>query len=401
MNVAAGHLRLLLVAPESETVQGLARDLFLLDEHVETMIRHQTAAALDLLNGQNFDAVAIDLRMPGDSAALLLAALQSQFPRIIRMVIADDPGDTIFAQAAHLAHCLLPRPCDAGTLYEALLDTAATAQRMRDPALSAAVAGILALPESPAMRRELLGLLADDEIPIDQVEEAVERNPAIVAKLLQIANSAYYGSRSTVTSVGEAVSMLGFDTVRGIVTSAHLFDALPGHSAQEFPVHDLWTHCVSTAVMVRRIAWHVRASANINRAAFTAALLHDVGKVVMSIAHGEAYAALRRRPDTPVRPLWQEEERLFGHHHGTAGALLLELWGLPSSVVEAVALHHTTHRTRDGTTTPLTLVHIANALVHGDTPGAHAEAQLDFNYLQRLLLPGKLDLWQTAIRAED
>lgn len=401
MNVATGHLRLLLVAPESESVQGLARDLFLLDEHIETTIRHQAGAALELICVQNFDAVAIDLNLPGDSAATLLSGLQSRFPRIIRLVIADNPGDAIFAQAAHLAHCLLPRPCDSGTLFEALLDTAATTHRMRDPALSAAVAGILSLPESPAMRRELLGLLADDEISLEQLQDAVERNPAIVAKLMQIANSAYYGARGTVTSVGEAVSMLGLDTVRGIVTAAHLFEALPSRSTKELPVTELWNHCVSTAVMVRRIAWHVRASASVNRAAFTAALLHDVGKVVMSMAHGEDYAALRRRPETPQRPLWQEEERLFGHHHGTAGALLLELWGLPGVVVEAVALHHTPHRTREGTTTPLTLVHIANALVHGDTPGASAEAHLDFNYMQRLLLPGKLDLWQTALTAED
>jgi putative nucleotidyltransferase with HDIG domain len=401
MNVAIGHLRILLVAPESETVQGLARDLFLLDEHIETTICHHASAALELLNAQNFDAVTVDLRLPGDSAITLLSSTQARFPRIIRLILADAPDDAIFAQAAHLAHCLLPRPCDAGTLYEALADTTATAQRMRDPALSAAVAGVLALPESPAMRRELLGLLADDDIDLDQLEEAVERNPAIVAKLLQIANSAYYGSRGSVTSVGEAVSMLGLDTVRGIVTSAHLFNAMPARTQQDLPVHDLWNHCVSTAVMVRRIAWHVRASANINRAAFTAALLHDVGKVVMSLAHGEAYAALCRHPEATARPLWQEEQRLFGHHHGTAGALLLELWGLPSSVVEAVALHHTPHRTRDGMTTPLTLVHIANALVHNDTPGAGAEAHLDFNYLQRLLLPGKVALWQSALTSED
>ena len=401
MNAAIGHIRLMLVAPESETIQGLARDLFLLDEHIETTIRHQASAALELLSVQNFDAVAVDLYLPGDGATTLLSGLQSRFPRIIRLVLAEAPDDAIFAQAAHYAHCLLPRPCDSGTLYEALVDTTATTLRMRDPALSAAVAGVLALPESPAMRRELLSLLADDEIELNQLEEAVERNPAIVAKLLQIGNSAYYGSRGSVTSVGEAISMLGFDTVRGIVTSAHLFNALPCHPQQEFPMHELWNHCVSTAVMVRRIAWHVRASASINRAAFTAALLHDVGKVVMALAHGEAYAALRRHPESAARPLWQEEQRLFGHHHGNAGALLLELWGLPSSVIEAVALHHTPHRTREGMTTPLTLVHIANALVHKDNPGGVAESHLDFNYLQRLLLPGKLDLWQAALTTED
>lgn len=400
MNAVAGHLRLLLVAAESESIRGLARDLFLLDEHIETSYRGDASSALALLEAENVDAVAVDLRMPGDVAAFL-TSLANRFPRLIRLVIADNPGDLIFAHAAHLAHCLLPRPCDAGTLFESIVDTVATNRRMRDPVLSAAVAGILALPESPAMRRELLGLLADDETTVEQLEEAVEKNPAISAKLLQIANSAYYGSRGSVTSIGEAVSMLGLDTVRGIVTSAHLFDAMPSTSLTDFPLTELWNHCVGTAVMVRRIAWHVRANTVVNRAAFAAALLHDVGKVVMAIAHGDAYTALRHHPESPARPLWQEEERCFGHHHGTAGALLLELWGLPSVVVEAVGLHHTPHRTRENALSPLALVHIANALVHSENAAQLCEAKLDTGYLQRLLLPAKLDLWQAALTAED
>ena len=349
----------------SEAVAGLARDLFLLDAQIETSSRSDSAGALALLEQENYDAVAVDLNLPGDVPGLL-SALATRFPRIIRLVIADDPAASAFASAAHLAHGLLPRPCDAGTLYDVLQDTMATVRRRRDPALTDAVSSILALPQSPAMRRELLGLLADDDIRVDQIEDGVQRNPAIAAKLLQIANSAYYGPRGTVSSVGEAVSMLGLDTVRGIVTAAHLFAALPA-GAKDQPVGDIWSHCVATAVMVRRVAWHVRASAATNRAAFTAALLHDVGKIVMLHAHGEEYAKLRQLPP-PRRPLWQEEECLFGHHHGVAGSLLLELWGLPASVVEAVALHHTPHRTPENTLSPLALVHIANALVHGEMP---------------------------------
>ena len=397
MNVVAGHLRILLVAAESESVRGLARDLFLIDENIETACRCDPAEALALLEAENYDAVAVDLRLPADVAALL-TALGNRFPRLIRLVLADNPSDFTFAEAAHLAHCLLPRPCDAGTLYDAILDTVATMRRMRDPSLCAAVAGILALPESPAMRRELLGLLADDEASVDRIEEAVEKNPAISAKLLQLANSAYYGARGSVAGIGEAISMLGLDTVRGIVTSAHLFDAMPVAGLRGIPVVEFWNHCVTSAVMVRRIAWHVRAGTNVNRAAFTAALLHDVGKIVMALAHGEAYAELcRRHPDQPARPLWQEEERTFGHHHGTAGALLLELWGLPRIVVEAVSLHHTPHRASENNLSPLALVHIANALVHSENPAQLCEAKLDEAYLQRLLIPAKLDLWQTAI----
>lgn len=399
MNVVAGHLRLLLVAAESETVRGLARDLFLVDENIETAYRSDPSSAIALLDAENYDAIAVDLRLPADTASLLLS-LTNRFPRLIRLVLADNPTDSAFAEAAHLAHCLLPRPCDAGTLYEALVDTVTTARRMRDPALCAAVAGILALPESPAMRRELLGLLADDESSVDQIEEAVHKNPAITAKLMQLANSAYYGARGSVACIGEAISMLGLDTVRGIVTSAHLFDAMPTAGMHDLPIAEFWNHCVTSAVMVRRIAWHVRAGTSVNRAAFTAALLHDVGKVVMAIAHGEAYAELRRRhPDSPARPLWQEEERIFGHHHGTAGALLLELWGLPRIVVEAVSLHHTPHRTTENNLSPLALVHIANALVHSENPAQLYEAKLDSAFLQRLLLPAKLDLWQTALTA--
>lgn len=395
MNVVSGHLRVLLVATMSEAVAGLARDLFLLDEHIETAVRTDTAGALALLENENFDAVALDLHLPADGPAFL-AAVARRFPGIIRLVIADDPAAPAFASAAHLAHGLLPRPCDAGTLYDVLLDTVGTLRRRRDPALTAAVTSILALPQSPAMRRELLGLLADDDVRVDQIEDGVQRNPAIAAKLLQIANSAYYGPRGTVSSVGEAVSMLGLDTIRGIVTSAHLFEALPAGA----PMGDIWSHCVATAVMVRRVAWHVRASAAVNRAAFTAALLHDVGKIVMLHAHGEGYAKLRQLPP-PRRPFWQEEECLFGHHHGVAGALLLELWGLPASVVEAVALHHTPHRTPENTLSPLALVHIANALVHGEMPAPAVEARLDSAFLQHLLLPAQIDLWQAALTAED
>jgi putative nucleotidyltransferase with HDIG domain len=400
MNAVAGHLRLLLVAADSESIRGLARDLFLLDEHLETAHRTDSASALALLDAETFDVVAVDLRAPID-VLTLLSSIASRFPRLVRMVVADDPGDIVFGRAAHLAHCLLPRPCDAGTIFEAIQESTATNRRLRDPALGAAVAGILALPESPAMRRELLGLLADDDISLSQLEEAVERNPAIAAKILHIANSAYFGARGSVSMIGEAISMLGLDTVRGIVTSAHLFNAMPTVGLKDLPVAELWHHCVATAVMTRRVAWQVRANTLVNRAAFTAALLHDVGKVVMALAHGEAYAEFRRHPEEPHRQIWQEEERRFGHHHGTAGALLLQLWGLPAAVVEAVSLHHTPHRTRETCVSPLALVHIANALVHSENPSQLFEAKLDSGYLQRLLLPAKLDLWQTALTAEN
>lgn len=394
MHTDLGHIRLLLVATDSASAQQTIRDLLLLDPHVEATLCTDTATVLDRVDREHFDAVAADIALPQEGALAVFTGLQELYPTVLRLVFADDPKQERFARAAFLAHQILPRPCDAGTLYDVLTDAIAIPGRMRDPMVSAAVAKISALPQAPGMKAELLGLLADDDIDLDTFEDALNRNPPLVAKIMQVANSAYYGSRTTVTSIGEGVSLLGLDTVRGIVTAARLFDMMPEQVQGKFPVAELWNHSIATSLMVRKVAREAKAPPAVGRAAFLAALLHDVGKFVFFLAHGEVYNAHLRRRGPGLAPLWQEELRLFGQHHGAAGARLLELWGLPRAITEAVELHHTPHRTRDEQITPLTLVHLANALVHAESTAAPQECDLDAAYLQRLLLPGEPKLWK-------
>lgn len=399
MKSELGHIRLLLVAADTPSVHQLVHELFELDPHVEASACHDPSAVLDRVTHEHFDVVVADLQLAHEGALAVFTALQETHPTVLRMVLADDPKQDRFARAAFLAHQILPRPCDPGTLYDVVTDSLALPRRLRDPMISAAIARVAALPQAPGMRAELLGLLAEEDVDLDTFEEALNRNPPLVAKIMQIANSAYFGSRCSVASIGEGVSLLGLDTVRGIVAASRLFDMMPEQLHGRFPVAEMWNHSIATAVMARRVAREAKAPPAVNRAAFLAALLHDVGKFVFFLAHGEVYGAHLRRREFGQPPLWQEELRLFGQHHGSAGARLLETWGLPRVITEAVELHHTPHRTREEQVTPLTLVHLANALVHAETATMPSEAELDSAYLQRLLLPGEPKQWKEIFDA--
>jgi putative nucleotidyltransferase with HDIG domain len=385
--------RLLLVAASSPAWFDLVRRLFVLDARLETVFQPDIAAALALLDRDGFDAVAVDLRLPDSGALALLTAAERRFPQVLRFVLADDPASPAFGPAAQLAHEILPQPCEAATLRAAITEGLTAASRIRDPAVGQALLRLNTLPDTSALRQALLELLADDDIDGDRLEEGLNRDPAVAAKILQVANSAYYGSRFGIASLGEAISIIGLDTVRGIVTAGQVFSLVSPADLAAFSLANLWHHSVVTGVMVRRVAVHLRAGVACGRAALTAALLHDVGKIVLHLAHGDRYAALARECWTRGCALWPEEVREFGLHHGMAGARLLELWGLPPAVVEAVEFHHQPHRSNDEVTSPLTLVHLANGLAHGAGEGSRAESALDLVYLRRLLPPEEFGQW--------
>ena len=388
-----GHFRLLLVAEPTVAWFELARQLSLLDAQSETVIEPDLTAALALLGRQTFDVVAADLCLPDDGAVPLLEAVERRFPQLLRVVLADDAASLTFAEAAHFAHQLLPQLCDAGLLRATIDSALAATRRIVDPAVGGALLRLNTLPDTPALRQTLLGLLADDDVDVDQIEEGINRDPAAAAKILQIANSAYYGSRGGVASVGEAISIIGLDTVRAIVAAGQVFSKLAPAGPASPGLAELWQHSVVTGVMVRRVAAQLGAGTACGRAALTAGLLHDVGKIVLHVAFGDRYVALVRECGTRGWTLWPEEIRRFGLHHGTAGARLLELWGLPPEVVAAVELHHLPHRSQDETISPLTLVHIANGLAHGAGEGARAESALDRSYLRRLLPADAVGAW--------
>jgi putative nucleotidyltransferase with HDIG domain len=215
------------------------------------------------------------------------------------------------------------------------------------------------LPPSPTLLPKLLPKLSDVDTNFDEVVEIIAVDPALTSKLLQICNSAYFGHQSEVHSVAEAVNRVGYQAVYLLVAmisgSACFPTPSPGMDAPK-----LWRHCITTAFNAKFVAESAEEDGSL---LFTAGLLHDLGKIILSQEQPPDMTGLYRGP-SDATTLAREHE-LFGCTHAQVGAELLERWKLPTQIVAAVRHHHDP-ATAEGLDRLGVCVTLGNSLAHGE-----------------------------------
>jgi putative nucleotidyltransferase with HDIG domain len=197
-----------------------------------------------------------------------------------------------------------------------------------------------ALPPAPQILPKLLRLLADPDTDVSQVTDLIAFDPGLTAKVLQLCNSAWLASSTPATDISEAVGRLGMKCVYRLVAAANGQRALrPTQPVKGFDPQALWKHSVITALAAQFMAQDAHEDESIT---FTAALLHDAGKVVLAQAYKEAYGALllENANGASVAEIADLEAERFGANHATAGGRLLAKWQFPEAMVAGVAFHH-------------------------------------------------------------
>jgi putative nucleotidyltransferase with HDIG domain len=186
---------------------------------------------------------------------------------------------------------------------------------------------------------ELLGLFKEPDRDVDRVVELVSLDPSITAELLRRCNSAFLSGAEPASDMFEAVSRLGFYEVYTVV--AAMFGAsakaIPG-AAGAVDVGQLWRHSVTTAVAASVVAEEIGDPTS---PAFTAGLLHDIGKLIFASVerakYGEWLEAVKSRADSIVAA----ERGAYGTDHAEIGGRLMARWNLPPEVASAIQFHHT------------------------------------------------------------
>lgn len=195
------------------------------------------------------------------------------------------------------------------------------------------------LPPMPAVLQRLAALLQDPEISAARLIECVQLDQALTANVLRVCNSAAFGSRHRITSLQQALALIGNNRLMGIVlsqgSSAYLGQGSKGYDLAR---GELWRHSVGAALASQLVS--KRLGGNGNPMLYTAALLHDIGKVVLSqfVAEGfqEIQALVRERGFS-----FEEAEReVVGIDHAELGARICELWNFPAELVVAIRHHH-------------------------------------------------------------
>jgi putative nucleotidyltransferase with HDIG domain len=191
------------------------------------------------------------------------------------------------------------------------------------------------LPPSPTLLPKLLPKLSDVDTNFDEVVEIIALDPALTSKLLQICNSAYFGQESEVNSVSDAVNRVGYQAVYLLVAMINGSGCFPQAGPGGADAAKLWRHSVSAAFNSKFVAESAEQDGAL---AFTAGLLHDLGKIILGQEPLPAGVELFRGPSDTAS--LQKELELFECDHAEVGAALLDQWKLPTPIVAAVRHHH-------------------------------------------------------------
>jgi putative nucleotidyltransferase with HDIG domain len=349
--------------------------------------------ALDAMNDSPPNVIVSDMRMPEMSGAQLLNEVMRQYPKTTRIILSGYADQQQILTSLGATHQWLAKPCDLRTLRSTLTRVCVLDRHLLDQKIKEVAAQLESLPSLPILYFELLNKLQNPDASIEEIAGLISKNIGLVPKLLQLVNSAFFGIPRKVASVSEALGILGTSTVRTLLFSAHIFSCFDQKDFGKFQLEPLWSHSVQTALKARAIAQREQpADGQMAEEAFTAGLLHDIGKLLLAKADPGRYEKAITYAREKQLPDWQAERELIGTTHADLGAYLFGLWGLPLGIVEAVAWHHEPARRTPLEFSSLTTVHAADAFVEDTTP--HDGARLDLNYLAELELTEKVSLWK-------
>lgn len=313
----------------------------------------------------NFDAVISDYDMPGMPGNRLLTEVALAEPLMVRFMISSKMELAREVESLGIAHRFFAKPCDYKAVILELERSLALRKRLRSSRLRTLINSLPALPSPPRTYFTLQRLLADDDFHIRALLDLLKRDMSLTAFLLKAANSSYYGARREVTSLEQAVSLLGLGTVKSVVLGAELFAQLDARKAKAFSVDSLFEHSVRVAGLASSMSERRAETRALKDLAYTAGLLHDIGKLVFIHALAAKYKGVVERAGHDHQALYHEEIAVFGVSHQEVGAYLLNLWGIPEAVVEAVAYHHQPLLCEARSVSVLTFVAAANLFDHG------------------------------------
>jgi putative nucleotidyltransferase with HDIG domain len=215
------------------------------------------------------------------------------------------------------------------------------------------------LPSLPAVVMELLGNIDQEDIDISVLAKKVSHDQALTAKTLRLANSSLYSLQVKVTTIQQAITFLGFQTTRNLITTAAITGCFPTGLCAGFDDRAFWRHSIATAVCARVLARRMRFNQDY---AFTAGLLHDIGRLVLVTRFPEQYAQVLARRTREDEYLQDSERAVLGLDHVDAGVALAQHWNFSDTMRQAIAYHHDPEVTGAGFLA--TIVHVANAVVH-------------------------------------
>ncbi len=332
---------ILFVDDEPNILQGLRRMLRPMRDKWDMHFAGSGQEALEIMSKTAMDAVVSDMRMPGMDGPELLGRIMREYPDTVRFALSGYSDQEMVGRSIQPTHQYLTKPCEEKKLVQALEQAMRARDFISNKVLLNKIARIEHLPMLPRAYTRITEELGKDDPSPKLIGEIISEDIGLTTNILKLVNSAYFGLARPIVTPHQATIVLGVNVIRSVIFSLHLFKSFDTTGEKNFSLTRLWEHCLRTASIARCIAKVEGLGKEEADNAYVSALVHDVGKLLMNAHCAEEYEAVFTEVRANNRRVADVEAEMLGLTHAQVGAYLLGLWGLPSEVVNAVALHHT------------------------------------------------------------
>jgi HD-like signal output (HDOD) protein len=349
--------------------------------------------ALEAIKASPPDLILSDQLMPGMSGSQLLEEARMVAPGTLRIMMSGFvPLDQLAVITS--AHQYVAKPFDAPQLKRILERTFAARDRVQDKKLQTVVASLRSLPSLPQVHHTLLIELENNQGASAVIGQMVAQDAGLSAKVLQLANSPLFGRDYLVSSPAEAVFCLGTGMVAAVVLSQTLFKHYHANSHPEFSLAQVWNHCWDTAALAQCYCREYQLPRQTREEAFLAGLLHETGRLILMANFPDQYQAAcdaARQAHSPLGPRLRE---VCPAAPCEIAAFLLDLWGMPDSVVAAVSMMEHPEREKAAGFTAVSALYIADQIAsRGTPPDPFPPEEWNAAYPRSLGYPEELQQW--------
>jgi HD-like signal output (HDOD) protein len=378
---------ILFVDDEPELLDGLRARLYRQRNNWRMQFVMSGDEALKVMEKEPIDLIVSDVRMPGMDGGQLLSLVKERWPTTIRIIVSGYSDPTQAVRLTSLAHQYVAKPCEERQVENTIERCFGLRELLAQDSLRKVVGRIGKLPSMPKTYARLQTALAQPSVTAAQIGDIVMADPAIATKVLQITNSAFFRLRKPIVRIKDAVTYLGFATVRNLVLCAEIFSEwkipkeLPDVDPDQLQKHAQYAAAACKSLAVGSIS---------PDDAWLAGLLHDIGYWVLIQECPKELAQALAMSRTEGRPLVECERAMTGASHAEIGAYLLGLWGVPYPIVEAVALHHSPAAITQHGYDLLGALSVSHALLgheHAHALSGGSGDGVDENYLVSLKAP--------------
>ena len=356
-------MRILCVHDDPTVLERFRRALLEREHDWQVRLERTSDEGVAAFHDWQPDAVIAGVRPPVVDGLDLLVRVRDERSEVIRIAIGDTTLNAGTLRTLKIAHRVVPETIPASDFVESLRRALLLRDIVSPAPLRKLLGELGSLPAVPHVYSELTRRLEDPSVSVVELADLVSEDVALATQVLRMANSAYFGRERSVTGLTDAAARLGTRLLRSLVLTAELYGGFAMPRSYAGRMEELQRH----SALVARIASSLEPRAAWKDDAFSAGLLHDVGKLVLMSRIAERYEAIEAEAMESGRELFDVEEQHLGAHHGSIGACLLGMWGLPSTILEAVHGHHGLSLEVQHRLNPSRAVALADRLAHDVT----------------------------------